>query len=375
MILYTGVALITILLGLCINRESCNFNTTRQQLMNKICLAAIFCVLFLLCAFRVGVGNDYTSYVQNAHEIIKNGITVTEPGYNFVVKALYIISGWENVFLVFAFFGFCTIFMFMKSMYEQSEWFAMSFILFMALGIYFRSFSTVRYYLVLAITLYSLKYVINKEHGKFVLLIVLAAFFHKSVLVVIPMYFICNRPWKKWFYGIVAVGTVVLYALKDVIMEIALKIYPSYKDTIYLTMDTGLKSNLPGIFRCLVVIAFCIIFYKEAIKDNKANTLYFNMSVMAVALYVGGSFIPMVSRFGYYLITAQIILVPGVYKFVDKKKQKLVLICIMGIAALYFAYFLYTASKPGVQVLPYKTWFFNELEWENVEEMRIYTRR
>lgn len=343
--------------------------------MNKICLAAIFCVLFLLCAFRVGVGNDYTSYVQNAHEIIKNGITVTEPGYNFVVKALYIISGWENVFLVFAFFGFCTIFMFMKSMYEQSEWFAMSFILFMALGIYFRSFSTVRYYLVLAITLYSLKYVINKEHGKFVLLIVLAAFFHKSVLVVIPMYFICNRPWKKWFYGIVAVGTVVLYALKDVIMEIALKIYPSYKDTIYLTMDTGLKSNLPGIFRCLVVIAFCIIFYKEAIKDNKANTLYFNMSVMAVALYVGGSFIPMVSRFGYYLITAQIILVPGVYKFVDKKKQKLVLICIMGIAALYFAYFLYTASKPGVQVLPYKTWFFNELEWENVEEMRIYTRR
>lgn len=375
MILYTTVTLITVLIGMYVQRETTIHNTTRQQLMNKICLAAIFCVLFLLCALRIEVGNDYITYIQNAHEIYVGGIIVTEPGYNYVVKLLFAICGGEYFLVLFAFFGFITIFMFMKSIYEQSEMFAMSFFLFMALGIYFRSFNTVRYYMVLAITMYSLRYVIKKEYSKFIILILIAALFHKSVLVVIPMYFICNRVWKKWFYGIVAVGTVAMYLLKDYIMEIALKLYPSYEDTVYLTQDIGIRASLPALIRCAFVLLLCIICYKEAIYENRANTLYFNMTVMSVALYIGGSFIPMISRFGYYLITAQILLVPGIYVCLEGKKKKYVLTGIVVVAAAYFIYFLFTASKSGIAVLPYRSWLFRDLEWNNIEDMLIYTNR
>ena len=374
MILYTVITLMTVFTGLWVRRTTIA-DGTRQQLMNKICLAAIFCVLFILCGLRYEVGNDYITYMQNAHEIYVNGVTVTEPGYNFVVKALFAIQGWENYPIVFAFFGFITIFLFLKAMFEQSESFAISFMLFMTLGIYFRSFNTVRYYMVLAITLYSLKYVIDKEYTKFVLMVLIAALFHKSVLVVIPMYFICNRVWKKWFYGLVLAGTVVLYVLKDFVMEIALKLYPSYRDTIYLSQDTGIMASMPSIFRCMVVIGLCFICYKEGIKGNRANTLYFNMSIMAVALYVGGSFIPMVSRFGYYLITPQILLIPGVYHSLEGRKKKLVLYGILAFAGLYFIYFLFTASKAGISVLPYKSWLFNKVELYNIEETLIYTSR
>ena len=54
--------------------------------------------------------------------------------------------------------------------------------LFMLLGLYFRTFNTVRYYFVLAVTLYSLRYVLKREYGKFVLLILLAALFHNCLL-------------------------------------------------------------------------------------------------------------------------------------------------------------------------------------------------
>lgn len=375
MILYTTVALMTVLMGLWVQRETTIHNTTRQQLMNKICLAAIFCVLFLLCALRIEVGNDYITYVQNAHEIYVGGIIVTEPGYNFIVKLLFTICGGEYFLVIFAFFGFITIMMFLKSMYDQSNMFAMSFFLFMALGIYFRSFNTVRYYMVLAITLFSLRYVVKKEYAKFVLLVLFAALFHKSVLVVIPMYFICNRTWKKWFYGVVAAGTVVMYLLKDYIMKIALKLYPSYEDTVYLTQDIGIRASLPALIRCAFVLLLCVLCYKEAIKDNDKNTLYFNMTVLAVALYIGGSFIPMISRFGYYLITAQILLVPGIYVCLEGKKKKYALIGITVIAGLYFIYFLLTASKAGISVLPYRTWIFRDLEWNNIEDTLIYTNR
>lgn len=375
MILYTLVTLVTILLSIMVSKASYNIDTTRQQLMNKICLAAIFCVLFLLCALRVGVGNDYLTYIQNAHEINVGGVIVTEPGYNLVVKLLYMLAGSENYILLFAVFGFCTTYIFMKSMYEQSDLFAISFLLFMTWGIYFRSFNTVRYYFVLALTLYSLKYVVKKEYIKFIALMIFAAFFHKSVLVVIPMYLICNREWKRWFYVVVSLGTVALFAGKNIIMDIAIKLYPSYKDTIYLTQDVGLRANLPGIFRCALIVGFCILFFKEAIKDNKANTLYFNMTIMSLCLYIGGSFIPMVSRFGYYLITAQVLLVPGVYTRLTGKKKKLVLYAIIAVAVVYFVYFLFTASKPGISVLPYKSWVFDGVEWNNIEDVLTYNNR
>ena len=89
--------------------------------------------------------------------------------------------------LVFALFAAATVFVFLKAMYDQSAWFAGSFALFMLLGLYFRTFNTVRYYFVLAVTLYSLRYVLKREYGKFVLMILGAALFHKSVLVVIPL--------------------------------------------------------------------------------------------------------------------------------------------------------------------------------------------
>ena len=376
MILYTFIFFITVSAALFVRRPQPIYGTSRQQVLNRISLAAVFSVLFLLCALRIEVGNDYLTYVQNAHEIYVGGIIVTEPGYNLIVKALYTLSGGENFLLVFAVFGCVTIYIFLRSMYDQSESFAMSFMLFMALGIYYRSFTTVRYYLVLAITLFSLRYILKKQYARFVIVILIAALFHKSVLIVLPLYLICSITWKKWFYVLLAGGAAALYLFRDTVMEIALKLYPSYKDTVYLTMDVGLKESLPTIGRCALVIALCILCYNEAIKDNKANTLYFNMTILTVALYLGGSFIPMLSRFGYYLITPQILLVPGVYTSLeDDRKKKYVLWGIIAVALLNFLYFLYTASKPGIAVLPYKSWLFNDLEWNNIEDVLTYTNR
>ncbi len=349
---------------------------SRQQLLNRICVSFIFVSLFLLCALRIEVGNDYITYVQNAHEIYVGGVVVTEIGYNLVVKALFMLSGYENYLLVFAFFGFVTIFVFLRSMYDQSDMFAMSFALFMALGIYFRSFSTVRYYFALALSLYSIRHIIKKQYIRFVLVIVFAALFHKSVLAVIPLYLICSLNWKKWFYPLMAAGAAGLYILKDQVMDVALRLYPSYKDTIYLTQDVGLRESIPSLLRCGLVLILAAVCYKEAVRDNKENRMYMNMTILSVALYIGGSFIPMVSRFGYYLITPQILLIPGIYtRIKDEKKKKYVLHAVIAASVLYYIYFLYTASKPGIAVLPYRSWLFNELEWNNVEEMLIYNRR
>ena len=377
MILYVIVATSTMLLACLVNNryqpianEQYNKKReiTRRQGLNALSLLAVFTILFLLSAFRMEVGNDYETYVDTIHEIYVGGYVVTEPLFNAVVKVLCELSGGENYLLVFAVFAFVTIGIFLKVLYEQTENFPVAFFLFMTLGIYFRTFNTVRYYLVLAVTLYSFRYVLKKEYVKFVLLIALAAFFHKSVLVVIPIYFLANLPWKKWVVAVLGVGAVTMFCLKDFITQIALELYPSYKDTVFLETETGLAGNLMSVFRCLLVLALGIVCYREAVKDRKENEFYFKLNFLAILMYLSCSFLPLVGRIGYYLMTSHVLFLPAVLgRIENEKKRKILTALIIGAGLVYFVLFLKSANQPGVRVLPYKTWLFYEKEFLNAE--------
>ena len=341
----------------------------RRSFLNKSALLFLFTVLTGLAALRIDVGNDYGNYVNTFHEIYVGGYVVTEPGFNLLVRFLYTLSGGENYLLVFGFFAAATTFLFLKAMYDQSLDFPLSFALFMLLGLYFRTFNTVRYYFVLAITLYSLRYVLKREYGKFMLLILGAALFHKSVLVVIPLYLIALLPWKKWQVAIGAAFAISLPLFQDFWMEILLKLYPSYQNTVYLEQGTGLEGSLMGIVRCAAVLLLGLFGWK-AVRESTANLFYFKLNLLGLALYTCASFVPLVSRLGYYLITPHLLLVPGILygmKKTEKKPGRRVVLygAVILFSALYFGIFLLTAHQVGVRVLPYHTWVFTEREWLN----------
>ena len=220
----------------------------------------------------------------------------------------------------------------------------------------------------LAITLYSFRYIFRKEYVKFLLLIVLAAFFHKSVLVVIPIYLIASMKWKKWYVAVLSIGAVTMVLFQDFIMKIALELYPSYKDTIYLETETGLSGNLMSILRCIAVLVLAFLCYKECWKEDEKNRFYIKLNFLAILLYFCGSFLPLVGRIGYYLITSQILLIPAILGSIKDNKKKKILTAMVLVACVgYFLLFLKSANQPGVRVLPYKSWLFYEKEFLNAE--------
>ncbi len=370
MVLYTGVTALTLGLACLVNNRKV---PARQRYINQVCLASVFMILFLLSALRIGIGNDYVSYVNTFHEIYAGydkSYIVTEPGFNFVVKALYTMAGGEAYVLVFAVFAFVTVGLFLKALYEQSADFAMAFGLFMALGIYFRTFNTVRYYLALAMAFYAMRYVLKKQYGWFLLWVAAAALFHKSVLFVLPVYLVANLPWKKWQIALcAALGGVALLFGRSFIMELLLRIYKTYENTPYLE-QTGLRETLPGLVRCLLILVLGLVCYREAVQDQEANRFYFQLNLAAVGLYTFGSFLPLVSRLGYYLITAHVLFVPGVLRCIaSEKKKRLLTGLVLACAAGYFVYFLMTADQEGIRVLPYHTWLLESREWLRVSDI------
>ncbi len=450
---FYGLLTAALLAACCLYREPvqnrgrrCDGRMTRERALNLCVLALLFTAMTVVAALRIDVGNDYGNYVNTFHEIYMNGYVVTEPGFNLFVRLVYVLCGGENYLVVFALFAAATSALFLRAMVDQSVDFRLSFALFMLMGLYFRTFNTVRYYFVLAVTLYSLRYVLRGEWGKFFIWIVAAATFHKSVLVVIPLYFLAALPWRRWQVALGAVAAISLPVFRDFWMEIVLKLYPSYQNTVYLEKGTGLEGSLMGIVRCGAVLALCLAVWKdeapvrrleeedkgpddaegERFKGTKgigksdnvkgidgisraegieettgirrtekaertdgilgraamkeegrqrrtmrilelpANRFYLKLNLLGLAVYTCASFLPLVSRFGYYLITAHVLLVPGILcRLPEGRKKRLLYAGTLVFSVLYFAYFLLTAHQEGVRVLPYHTWIFTEKEWLN----------
>lgn len=370
MILYITVAVVTVLLASMVdNRPAVQpYRITRQQMCNRVCLLTVFLILFSLSACRLNVGNDYAKYVEFMHLINCDAYVPTEIGFNLLVKLVYGLSGFENYLLVFAVYAFVTILFFLLAMYEQSDDFPLTFFLFMSLGYYFQTFSTVRYYLALAIALYSMKFVLRRQWGRFVVLILLGSTFHKSLLVVIPLYVLAFLPWKKWQLAVGALFCTTFLFCQDFYLKLVVLLYPTYEDTEYLEGGT----SYINILRCLAVLIFAgLVFYMQGrdggehsadAEDDRRFRFYFYLNLGALVLYVFCSFLPIISRIGYYLTVSHILFLPMLLRRVeDDRWRKLFRVGIILAALLYFAIYMSRADNDGTLILPYKTFFFNDM--------------
>lgn len=376
MILYITVAAATVLAACMVNNRPVMqpYRITRQQMCNRICMLTIFLILFALSACRLNVGNDYAKYVEFMHLINYDSYVPTEIGFNLLVKLIYGLSGFENYLLVFAVYAFVTILFFLSAMYEQSDDFALTFFLFMALGYYFQTFSTVRYYLALAVALYSMKFVLRGQWGRFLILIAVGSLFHKSILVVIPLYFLASLSWKKWQLCAGALFCTTFLFFQDYYLKLVVFLYPTYEETEYLEGGT----SYVNILRCSAVLLFagivCWMRRKEGgpdkgcggimddAEDGKRFRFYFYLNLGALALYVFCSFLPIISRIGYYLTISHILFLPMLLKKMENRREKKIFrLGIILAAVLYFAVYMSRAGDDGTLILPYKTFFFNDM--------------
>lgn len=368
MILYISVAAVTVMLaGMVVSRPlKVPYRVTRQQMYNGLALLTIFLILSGLSACRLNVGNDYAKYVEFMHLVNCDSYVPTEAGFNLLVKLIYGISGYENYLLVFAVYAFCTVGIFMLAIYQQSEQFGFSFFLFMALGYYFQTYSTVRYYLALAIALYSMKFVMRRQWGRFVVLILLGSLFHKSLLVVLPLYVLASLSWKKWQLALAGLFCTTFLFFQDFYLKLVVLLYPTYEDTEYLEGGT----SYINILRCAGVLLFAAAVWWQQRKQGEEKQegedprfrFYFYLNLGALALYVFCGFLPIISRIGYYLTVSQILFLPMLVERVqDRKWRRLCRLGVILAALLYFAMYLGRAGNDGVLILPYQTFFFHDM--------------
>lgn len=332
----------------------------REQAGNLVTEFAVFCLLTGVSACRIAVGNDYWPYRDNFKLIAQNRYVSSESGFNLIVKVMQDLFGYDNYLPIFALFSFLTVLFFVKALHDQGSYYAFSLFLLMTGGYYFNSLNSVRYYLALAIALYSMKYVLRGEYGKFILWILAGTAFHKSILLVIPVYLAAK--WlavirlKKRHYILAGILVLSLVFGQEIYRGIIFHFYPYYEDSVF---DNGQLSYV-NLAKCLAVLVLCMICYRRSLQADVINRFYFFLNIAGFAVYCCGSFIPEVSRVGYYMIISQVFLIPRILG--GMKEGWFRNFCYTGVIAaftIYFGMLLRGMYAVDVRLLPYLNWIFN----------------
>lgn len=372
-LVYIMLTVVTVLIGLFVSNDSYvtgyiaggrNFGSAagcnREQARNRIAVSAIYLLLMGVSACRIAVGNDYWVYRDNFKLIAQERHVSSEFGFNYIVKWIQQLFGYDEYLPVFAFFSIITVFFFVRALRDQGNHFAFSLFLLMTGGYYFNSLNSVRYYLALAIALFSMKYVLRGEYGKFIFWVLVGMMFHKSVLLVVPVYlvakFLAVIRLKPWHYIVGGIFGCSLIFGQSIYREIIFLFYPYYRNSMF---DNG-QLSYANILKCVCVLALCVICFRRSLRDDMVNRFYFFLNVFGLVVYCCGSFIPETSRIGYYMIISQVFLLPKLLaEMKDSWFKKLCLLGVIGAFSAYFILLLREMYAIDVRLLPYLNWIFN----------------
>lgn len=356
MVYYIGVTVLCVILGLYVRENSIYANRPgdRTLRLNRALVVAVFAVLTILSGTRVATGNDFWVYRDNFELIAQSHVVSSEFGFNLIVKIVYFFFGYDNYMPAFFVFSAITVFFFIKALYDECEWFSAGLFLLFCNGFYFSSLNTVRYYLALAIALYAMKLVLKQKHIAFILLILLAATIHKTVILVIPAYYLAKINYKKRDIAIVAVVSALLFICKNPIRKLLFIIYPFYEGT-YLD---DFRISYVNIAKAAAVLVFSLIYYKKVYEEPRLR-FYFNLNVGALIVFSLLWYIPESTRIGYYFSISNILLLPAIVKKIENKKQRIFWTTVIGIAyGCFFILYLRTLYRTDIRLLPYTNWFW-----------------
>ena len=367
MVLYLLISAAAVAAAAIVNKTEGMQAGSRGSLLRRSCLFLIALILMVPAILRQETGNDYLRYVEFFHLASIDAYVPTEAGFNWLAKAVYGLCGYENYLLLFAIYAVMTILVMLTVIRQQAENFCFSFFLFMMFGYYFQSFNTMRYYFALSLSLLAMTCLLRRKYAGFVILVLLAALFHKTALITLLLYPVAARRWKKRELAVgVALGLAVLL-LHEKAMELLLSLYPSWEGTVDLAAGTSI--SWVNIAKCLAVLL--LAYYVRADEDpetfrGRQLVMYRNSAYIGFLLYVFGWFIPEVSRICYYLTFTQIFYLPMLLSGLPETEQgrrqkKLLTILVIAAALVFFALFLRTAYRDTIKILPYKSFLFHDL--------------
>ncbi len=313
-----------------------------------------FAVLFVFAALRYDYGNDYMSYM-NMYDIITETDRDTLINEWFFVFLNEIIPSFQLLLAIVSLFFLFTVYKLITDNVEL-EYLGFAFLIFVINPYLFLvNLSAVRQSIAIGLFIIAVGFAYKKKIIPYIAIIILAALFHNSAIVLLPIYFLANgNRIKKWqLITVIAVFLFflltpeVLYAfIEEVLSYFDNANYNYYFDDIAEnSLRATLLSSLYGIY---------VLMNIGRLSGKKL--MFAKLYLVAVVFSVLAYRLSMLTRIQMYFDIFSVVAIPAIieenYKNNDNYESRI--INIYAFPALLFI----------IYILRYYSFFTNDL-WES----------
>ena len=306
---------------------------------NKIIyLAVVFGFMWVMATFRKNIGYDYQSYINIFEEIrgahsweALKGINY-EIGFVLLTKLMTLfITSPVVMYGVYSALILVPIAIFI---YRHSDSVWLSSWLYVTIALFYTNMNFIRQSLACSVCALAFGFFVSKERFEidlkiksektgenlilrpykyfipFIIMALIAVSFHKTAIIIIPIYFFSHIKLNKVTSIIYAVAVVVIYASSNYIIDYIIKNtkYSYYEDSIYINAYLGGEFLLVP----FTVLILCIAVYwwwKDI--DPRAQVLL-NVAIVNATIWIFGATKHMiVERFSMYSYVYTLVIVPS----------------------------------------------------------------
>ena len=238
------------------------------------------------------------------------------------------------------------------AIWQQSSYPLLACLFFVITGNFFLSMNIVSQYIAVAICLFSCVFAEKRKPIWFFLLVALAATFHLSAFVFLPVYFLPKLKIKPlWCIIAVAVALLASQFAFPLIKKLVEVVAPKYAR--HFEMSSDFEWIFFGI-GCAVLALGTYYFNKG--KDIPYFRLWYYMNVLGLIALAFSANIPLMKRINYYFAVPHILLLPMLMNLEEDKKKRIGLhILTIGLFTAQIIVAIWHMNKHAT--LPYRAFF------------------
>ncbi|SOD20338.1 EpsG family protein [Pedobacter xixiisoli] len=319
--------------------------------------------LTLLAGLRGNIEPDYANYEEmfdNVGIYLSQGGEGVEHGYlflNYIIKAVGL--GFQAVVFIMAFLAIVPKVIFF---YKHSPNFLFSSLVYFTSIYFLFDFIAIRQAVTITIFMCSLVFVLERRLVPYLICIVLGAFIHSSILLLLPGYFIFSKKISGiYLYCIVGICAVInILQIKIGLVEFALEKFVLPEAAAGKAAFYGAEQNFAFVSLKQIVLAMIFIFLNDKKQSNaQFKNILTNIFVAGIIFATVLNGIPQLSyRIKWYFFWPEAILIIYFVKYLSFEKLPFKYLMYLALLALYantMFVLLNELATRGNYIYPYKT--------------------
>lgn len=289
----------------------------RNNIIFLVLSSLAMIVVAYLRADTVGIDyKQYEAYFYQVHDggwnfLISpaNGYRI-EPGYSLLNYFVSLFTRDVHIFMLVVAVLVVTLTAVLLYRVSPIPWIGM--FVFASFGFYGNSLSFIRQCIAIAVYLYSIEYIKKKKFVPYLLIILLASTFHKSMLIMVPVYFIARIPvsWKSLltWSGLAAAVVALSWPIFNLVTKYVYQYYATNQGLYYMMGRDWQTAAIP-----VATTAVILILKPFILRRDQTNTVLINLSVFSGLLYLMTCQHFLFQRFGMMFFTTVVLLIPELF--------------------------------------------------------------